>query len=178
MTFWPDYLASFQKHKLVHNNKQASQLLSCPLAESLFSMVLCLNKCKRRHRSPLKNAEQAWLRLMLREKKFDVLQAEFLVGGGNVEKQVNCCWKHPKGFECSSVVRKPAFIELRLVRRFVKQTVCSILVPVFEGTWWFSCKVTVSRKALKQAFRSQNKSRLSVTSRCASEEPRPAGTCS
>lgn len=47
----------------------------CPLTECFFSFVLYLNKCKHRHSSLLKNAEQAWLRVMLRGEEFDVLQA-------------------------------------------------------------------------------------------------------
>lgn len=87
---------------------------------SVFSAsILCPNKCKRRRSGPVKDAEQAWLRLKLREKS-DVLQPECLGGvqttleeedwtaGDDLPGWGGRSQKHPKDSVCSSVLRKQA----------------------------------------------------------------------
>lgn len=57
-------------------------------AESIFSLVLCLNKCKRRHSSPLKKCKTSLAQIDAEGVEFDVLQAEFLGGAADVGEQV------------------------------------------------------------------------------------------
>lgn len=55
------------------------------LLNVFFSVVLCLNKCKRRHSSPLKKKSSTSVAQIDAEgEEFDVLQAEFFgEGAGN-----------------------------------------------------------------------------------------------